>query len=188
MTRKPSNLAASVSYRLLQRARDRSEDFQLTLQRYAVERLLCRLEQSPHHGRFILKGAMLYAVWGGEAYRPTRDLDLLGYGPAEIGSIADCFLDLCTIEVADDGLHFQADSIRAQEIREAGEYGGIRVELQASLSTARIRLQVDVGFGDVVVPTPEEVEFPVLLNGRASTYPRLPTRDCCCRKGICLPP
>ena len=176
MTRKPpSNVAASVSNRLLQRARGRSEDFQLTLQRYAVERLLCRLEQSSHRGRFILKGAMLYAVWGGEAYRPTRDLDLLGSGPAEIGPVADCFRDLCAVEIADDGLRFQAESVRAEEIREAGEYGGIRVELQASLATARIRLQVDIGFGDAVVPAPEEVEFPVLLNGpapRIRAYPR----------------
>jgi type I restriction enzyme S subunit len=167
LTREPRDLAASVRERLLRRAKERGEDFQLVLQRYAIERLLFRLSQSPYHGRFVLKGAMLYVVWGDEAYRPTRDLDLLGYSPAEVGAVAACFRALCAIEVAADGLIFLADSVRAEEIREQAEYGGIRVRLGARLGVARIDVQVDVGFGDVVIPDPKEVEFPVLLDGPA---------------------
>jgi hypothetical protein len=118
---------------------------------------------------------MLYVVWGGEAYRPTRDLDLLGYGLAGVEPVAECFRALCAIEVAADGLVFLAASVRAEEIREQAEYGGVRVRLGARLGVARIDIQVDVGFGDVVVPDPEEVEFPVLLEGpvpRIRAYPR----------------
>src|SRR5829696_4643089 len=131
MTRKPSHIAPSVHARLLQRARNRNEDFQLTLQRYAVERLLWRLEQSPYRDRFILKGAMLYAVWGKEAYRSTRDLDLLGDGPVGVAPVTACFRTLCSVKVADDGLLFLTESVRAEEIRAAGEQGGVRVRLEA---------------------------------------------------------
>jgi len=77
MTRRPiTNVAASVRDRLLNRSRQTDEDFQFLLQRYAAERLLYRLRQSAHRGRFVLKGAMLFALWGGSVYRPTRDLAL----------------------------------------------------------------------------------------------------------------
>jgi hypothetical protein len=165
MTRRPRDIAASVRNRLFQRSRDRGEDFQLTLKRYIVERLLCRLDQSAHRGRFILKGAMLYVVWGEEVYRPTRDLDLLGYGPAEVEPVATCFREICAVNVAADGLVFLGDSVRAEKIREVGEYGGTRVRLEARLAEVHIDLQVDVGFGDVVVPQPTEVSFPALLEG-----------------------
>jgi hypothetical protein len=165
LTRRPTHLGASVSHRLLQRARARGEDYQFTLQRYAVERLLYRLSKSPDHDRFILKGAMLYVVWGEEVYRPTRDLDLLGYGPDAAEPMASAFRSLCSIKVPDDGLLFDPGSVRIEEIRESAEYGGVRVRLEARLSTVRIHLQVDVGFGDEIVPGPEERTFPVLLDG-----------------------
>lgn len=175
MTRTPRDLGASVRARLLRRAQQRGEDFQLVLQRYAVERLLFRLSQSPYRDRFVLKGAMLFLTWGEDAYRPTRDLDLLGYGPAEAGQVAACFRDLCSVEVADDGLLFLPDSVRAEEICEEAEYGGIRVRIEVRLTAARIDLQVDVGFGDAVVPEPVKVDFPTLLDGpapRIRVYPR----------------
>jgi predicted nucleotidyltransferase component of viral defense system len=167
VTREPRDLAASVRDRLLQLSRNRGEDYQLVLQRYAVERLLARIERSRHHRRFILKGAMLYLAWGGEAYRPTRDLDLLGISSAGTDELEECFRELCAVEVPADGLTFLADSVRAEEIRQQEEYGGIRIRLEARLVSVRIDLQVDIGFGDVVVPNPEEVEFPPLLAGRA---------------------
>ncbi|HEY3569787.1 MAG TPA: nucleotidyl transferase AbiEii/AbiGii toxin family protein [Thermoanaerobaculia bacterium] len=167
MTRKPTNIAASVSHRLLQRSQSLGEDYQLTLQRYAIERLLFRLSQSPAQDRFVLKGAMLYLVWGGEIYRPTRDLDLLGYGTDTAEAMNDCFRSLCSIEVKDDGLAFLPGTVRSEAIRDAMEYGGLRVRLEARLDKARIHLQVDIGFGDVVVPGPEEKTFPVLLEGPA---------------------
>jgi predicted nucleotidyltransferase component of viral defense system len=175
LTRRPTHIAASVSHRLLQRARARGEDYQFTLQRYAVERLLFRLSNSPDDGRFILKGAMLYVVWGEEIYRPTRDLDLLGSGPDTAEPMAASFRSLCSIPIPDDGLIFDPDSVRTEEIRESAEYRGIRVRLEARLASVRIHLQVDVGFGDVIVPSPEEAIFPALLDGpspRVRVYSR----------------
>jgi predicted nucleotidyltransferase component of viral defense system len=167
MTRKVLDLAASVRDRLLQRAHRVGEDFQLTLQRYAVERLLFRLSRSEDHDNFVLKGAMLYAVWGGEVYRPTRDLDLLGYGVSAAESLAERFRALCIVTVPEDGLNFLPETVQAETIRELSEHGGVRVRLEARLAAARIRLQVDVGFGDVVMPAPEETTFPTLLEGPA---------------------
>jgi hypothetical protein len=167
MPQPPPDLAASIRKQLSRGARDRGEDFQLTLQRYAVERLLFRLDRSSYRDRFVLKGAMLYVVWGGETYRPTRDLDLLGYGSPSAEAVVACFKTLCSLEAGDDGLQFLPDSVRVEEIREEAEYGGIRARVKALLGKARIDLQVDIGFGDVVVPDPVEVDFPTLLGGPA---------------------
>jgi hypothetical protein len=87
MTKPPKNVAASVRARLLSLARERGEDFQLVLTRYANERLLYRLTQSPHAPRFVLKGAALFAVWTGELHRTPRDLDLLGFGDSSQDNI-----------------------------------------------------------------------------------------------------
>jgi predicted nucleotidyltransferase component of viral defense system len=165
MTQPPRDLVASIRERLSRGARDRGEDFQLTLQRYAVERLLFRLDRSSYRDRFVLKGAMLYVVWGGKTYRPTRDLDLLSYGAPSGDEVLACFRTLCSLEVSDDGLIFLPDSVRVEEIREEAEYGGIRARVKALLGKVRIDLQVDIGFGDVVVPDPVEVDFPTLLGG-----------------------
>ena len=167
MPQPPPDPAASFRKQLSRGARDRGEDFQLTLQRYAVERLLFRLDRSLYRDRFVLKGAMLYVVWGGKTYRPTRDLDLLGYGAPSAEVVVACFRTLCSLEVEDDGLQFLPDSVRVEEIREETEYGGIRAHVKALLGKARIDLQVDIGFGDVVVPEPVEVDFPTLLGGPA---------------------
>lgn len=82
MKKQPSNLGASVRQRLLNLAKERDEDFDLVLTRFALERLLYRIAVSEHAGKFILKGAMLVAVWLPDAFRATRDLDLLGSGDA----------------------------------------------------------------------------------------------------------
>jgi hypothetical protein len=87
MTRKaPVNVAASVRARLLKVSKERQEDFTLTLMNYGAERFLYRLAKSRHRDRFVLKGAMLFAVRVGEQYRSTRDLDLLGLGEASRSS------------------------------------------------------------------------------------------------------
>jgi len=172
---KPTNLAASVRQRLLNLSRQRGEDFNLILNRYAVERLLYRLSLSAEADLFILKGATLFAVWTGRAHRPTRDLDLLGHGDASAQRIAGLFQRLCEMEVEPDGLHFDPASIRVEEIREDQEYGGQRVKLVAMLGAARIDVQTDIGFGDVVTPAATRIEYPTLLELPAPmirAYPR----------------
>jgi len=164
MTRRtPKDVAASVRQRL-QNIPGLRQDFQYVLIRYATERLLYRLSASPHRDRFVLKGALLFALWSGLHARPTRDADLLGYGESSPAEIEALFRQVCAIECPEDGLRFAPESVHATEIREAGEYGGVRVTADAFLGRARVAIQVDVGFGDAVVPAPVEVTFPTLLD------------------------
>jgi predicted nucleotidyltransferase component of viral defense system len=164
MTRKtPVNVAASVRARLLKVSKERREDFTLTLMNYAAERFLYRLAQSEYRDRFVLKGAMLFAVRVGEHYRPTRDLDLLGLGEASEVAVATAVRDIATTKVDDDGLVFDVDGLEVQAIREDNVYGGIRAVMRARLAEARIHVQIDVGFGDAITPAATDLDFPTLL-------------------------
>lgn len=167
-----TNIGASIRQRLLNRARERGEPFDLVLTRYALERLLYRLSRSPHRGEFVVKGATLLQVWTELPNRPTRDLDLLGRGADSAGGLASAFGEICEqVPDVEDGLEFDPASVRGAEIRENQEYGGVRLTLTAHLDGARIPLQIDVGFGDVVTEGPIETEFPTLLGLPAPVLP-----------------
>jgi hypothetical protein len=144
---RPGNIAASVRQRLLDLSRERGEDFQLILTWYAAERFLYRLAQSKYSKQFILKGAMLLNIWMDRSHRPTRDLDLAGYVDASPEQLIDLFQEICQVEVEEDGLQYDTESIQVNEIRENQEYQGQRVRLVAYLETARIPVQIDIGFG-----------------------------------------
>ncbi len=164
MTKAPKDVGASVRARLLHLARERGDDFQLLLTRYANERLLYRLTRSRHHGSFILKGATLFTLWTGHPHRATRDVDLLGVGDPSEDRIRNIFAELIALEVGDDGVVFDAGSLAVGPIREDQEYGGVRVEMFARVTAARVRLQIDVGFGDAITPEPVQMDLPVLLD------------------------
>ena len=169
-----TNIAASVQQRLLNLSKLRGEDPNLIFIRYAVERLLYRISRSKHSTKFILKGAMLLAIWMGRPHRPTKDLDLLGFGDASADGIRNIFRDICQVEVKPDGMEFKAESIQITEIREDLEYPGQRVKLEGRLGNARINTQIDIGFGDSVVPNPTQIEYPTLLDmpaPRIRVYP-----------------
>jgi hypothetical protein len=158
------NLPASVRQRLLTLSQQRKEPFDLVLVRYGIERLLYRLSRSTHAKKFLLKGAMLFAIWSDGAHRPTRGVDLLGFGSADDDELKGIFTELCTMTIVSDGLRFLPESVSAAPIREEAAYPGTRVTLEARLENARVSLQVDIAFGDVVTPAPQEVDFPVLLD------------------------
>ena len=175
MTKAPKDIAASVRARLLHLAKSRGEDFQLLLTRYANERLLYRLSKSKHAGSFVLKGAALFALWTEKPHRATRDVDLLGFGDPSSDRMRSVLVDVIGTAVDDDGLVFDASSFEIGPIREEQEYGGIRAVLIAHLAAAKIRLQIDIGFGDVITPQAIEVEYPALLEFPAPhlrAYPR----------------
>jgi len=158
------NLTVSIQTRLVERSRALGVEHQLTLARFGGERLLYRLARSDFADRFILKGAALLLLWLGEAIRPTKDVDLLGFGDTSTDALHQVFAALCAIDAPEDGLNFLADSVRVRAIREAQEYGGMRVTLLAMLGNVRIPLQVDIGTGDAVVPPPTVLDFPGLLD------------------------
>lgn len=169
--RKPANIGASIRARLLNLSRERNQPFQLLLTRYVLERLLFRLSQSAYRDRFVLKGAMLMAAWFDDPHRPTQDLDLLGFGNPDPDAMLAVFRDVCGVAF-DDGVVFDGAALTIEDIREDMEYGGLRLKTFASLDGARIRVLVDVGFGDAAVP--EERELPVLLDlpaPRLRVYP-----------------
>ncbi len=164
MKERKTNLAASVRQRLFNRSRTGDgQAFQRLLVRYAIERLLYRLSQSPARSKYVLKGATLFAIWAKAPFRPTGDVDFLGFGTIDAETTRKTFADLCRIKVADDGLAFDAGSIRVETLREEEEYQGLRVRLEAKLGSAVIPVQADIGFGDAVHPEPQELVYPVLL-------------------------
>ena len=71
-----TNRAASIHARLKQHTDTAKQDFNLTLTRYGLERVLYRLSISEHAPNFLLKGALLFQLWYGQPHRPTRDADL----------------------------------------------------------------------------------------------------------------
>jgi len=173
----PKNVPASIKARLLNLAREWQEDPQSLLNRYARERLLYRLSQSPYRDRFILKGAMLFSVWAAKPFRSTKDADFLSFGPSDVESVVAVFRDLCSggdrgdardhgdhDAALDDGVRFDPDSVQGAPIREDQEYDGVHVHLIGFLGTARAHVQIDVGFGDAITPEAQEVELPVLLD------------------------
>jgi hypothetical protein len=169
------NLAASIRARLKQRADATKQDFNLTLTHYGLERLLYRLSVSPHAPNYLLKGALLFSLWYDQPHRPTRDADLLGFGPDGVDAAVSAFREICQIAV-EDGIAFNPNSVKGSVIRKEAGYGGVRIDLQAKLDGARIALQVDIGFGDAVTPAPESAIYPVLLGDlpapQLRTYPK----------------
>jgi predicted nucleotidyltransferase component of viral defense system len=157
------NVAASVRERLYQLAVRRNEDFALILTRYAIERLLYRLSLSGHRDRLILKGAMLFHAWTESPHRPTRDLDLLGFGEPSQDRCREMLREICAIPDAGDGLTFALDSLAAEAIKEDDIYHGVRIRLTANLAQARIPIQIDIGFGDFISPVPQDIDYPTLL-------------------------
>ena len=168
------NLAASVRARLLNVAKAQASDFNQVLVRFALERILYRLTQSPHADRFLLKGALLFTLWYDMPHRATRDADLLGFGASDLESVAQVFREIAAVAV-DDGIVFDPASVTVEKIRKEAGYGGVRVVIAGELAKARCKTQIDVGFGDAVTPGPVDSVYPVLLDDlpapRLRAYP-----------------
>lgn len=166
--------AESIRHRLRNELRSRGEDVSLGLQRYAAERFLFRLGRSVHRERFVLKGATLFAIWG-TAYRPTRDLDFTAYGDSNVDAVLNALREVCETHDDVDALRFESETITTAPIRDGSEYPGIRVHIIAVLGSSRIPIQLDLGFGNAIVPGPEEVEYRSLLGDpppRIRAYPQ----------------
>ena len=177
MTRKTElrNVPASIHQRLLNLAHRQAIRFNLLLQRYAMERFLYRLAASPEVDRFTLKGAALLRVWTGQELRPTRDIDFLASAPEDHPALRTSFEAICAVPCPQDGVIFDPATMQMRDIREEQPYGGVRVRMEGRLGQARLHLQMDIGFGDVITPEREERDYPTLLDlpaPRLWTYPR----------------
>jgi predicted nucleotidyltransferase component of viral defense system len=147
---------------LLPLAQSKGQDYQRALGRYAIERFLYRLGSSTYRDRFAIKGATLFTLWTGDTHRPTKDLDLLGWGSSAIREVEEAIRAICKVE-GNYSILFGGESVEGTRIKEEDEYEGVRVKFHAVLAGARIPMQVDIGFGDAVYPEPQFASFPVLL-------------------------
>ena len=171
----PKNISASVREKLRNIARQRNADFGLILVKYGLERILFRLSRSAYHDVFVLKGALLFELWTGQQYRPTRDADFLARGENSPERFFRIFRELCSVETEPDGLRFDPDTVTVERIAQDADYEGVRVSFTAYLERAKIPIQIDIGFGDAVTPPPVENNYPTLLGSTAPrllTYPR----------------
>ena len=158
------NISASVKQRLLKRSKTANRSFNELLQYYAMERFLYRLSLSSHAQHYILKGALMLRAWNLPEFRSTMDIDMLGKTGNEETNIIVQICDILAVEVDPDGLAFDSESIRTERITEDAVYEGIRVRFSGFLGTARISMQIDIGFGDIVHPEPEKAELPCMLD------------------------
>jgi len=175
MSSSPERIEQEVRRQLLEISRQRNEDFQFVLMRYGLERLLYRLANSRFADKFVLKGALLFEVWMNQPYRPTKDLDLLGFGDHAPDILVGIFSEICHTDVEPDGLIFDGERMSVSEIREHQNYEGLRVKLTAFLGNARIPSQIDIAFGDAVTPEASKIKFPPILGMSAATilcYPK----------------
>ena len=164
MAKNNKNTAASVHQRLLNKAKETARPFNELLQHFAIERFIYRLSKSSHVERFLLKGALMFSVWAGPGSRPTMDIDLLGKIHNSLEMIATAMKEVCEMEVAPDGMDFHSDTVTAVRIAEDAEYRGVRCRVRCNLGNARLTLQIDIGFGDVIFPGPRKVVYPALLD------------------------
>jgi predicted nucleotidyltransferase component of viral defense system len=129
-----------------------------------MERFLYRLSVSKYAEDFILKGAFMLRVWNFSEYRPTMDIDMLGISGNDQKYITEQIRDILAVEIEPDGLIFDADTIQAEQINDEADYEGVRITFRGTLGTAKIRMQIDIGFGDVIYPGPEKKPVPCILD------------------------
>lgn len=162
--RGPRNIAASIHRRLLDKAKDSARPFNELFQYYAIERFLYRLSRSSHAGEFVLKGALMFLVWELRSSRSTMDIDMLGRMKNSPEAVIATVREICRQEVEPDGVVFDPESVGGERITEGADYEGVRIRFRGSLDTARIAIQLDVGFGDIVIPSPVRVAYPTILD------------------------
>lgn len=169
MKHPPKNIVQSIHDRLKNKSEERDETFNFLLIRYGLERLIHRLAISEYSDQFILKGALLFEVWTQEPHRSTKDIDFTISMSKNIPELEHIFRDLCEISPTQiDGLVYLPDSVRGQTIRDSQKHGGIRIKMMARLGNARIPLQIDIGFGDTIIPKPVDIKYPSLLDMESS--------------------
>jgi len=158
------NIEASVRDRLRNKAKESRRPFAEILQYYGMERFLYRFSRSEYKDRFILKGALMFAVWDVPERRTTLDIDFLARYDDQVKAIEKVIKDVCKISVSSDALVFDSKAVKGRKIKEDADYEGVRVKFLGFLERSRIPMQIDVGFGDSIYPRPKVIDYPVILD------------------------
>ena len=159
------NMAASVRERLLQQARKDKRPFNELLQYAAMDRFLYRWSKSKSANHFVLKGALMLRVWNISEQRATRDIDMLAKNVSnELESIAAIITEVMAVDIESDGFVFSPETIAVTRITEDADYEGVRVKFIGNLDSAKVSMQIDIGFGDIVYPPPAKSKLPAMLD------------------------
>jgi predicted nucleotidyltransferase component of viral defense system len=164
MKKEIKNLPASVHDRLRLIAKERGRPFQEIFYYYAIERFLYRLSQSKHVHSFVLKGALMFQGWGLPLRRPTRDIDVQGNMVADTQALAEIVRKICNQPVEPDGMWFDHETVRGEQINLDANQPGIRFSHKGFLGKAQIWMQLDVSFANPIVPSEIRVNYPTLLS------------------------
>ena len=165
MNPKPvKNLPASVRQRLLNFARENKRSFNELVHYYAMERYLYRLSKSRLSNQFILKGALMFRAWDSPVSRPTMDIDMMAKTSNDSSRVIEHIQEIISVEIPNDGIVFDLNSIVTETITEDADYQGIRIRFTGLLDNIKINMQIDLGFGDIVFPKPEKIDFPTILD------------------------
>ncbi len=159
----PKDIAASIRQKLLNKSKQDNRPFNEVLQYFTMERFLYRLSKSKHVGKFILKGALMLRVWESSHHRPTMDIDMLGKTSNQPESIVTQMKEIIETEVEPDGLIFDSSTIKSEKITEDADYEGVRIRFEGKLENAKIHMQIDIGFGDIIYPQPSKSFVPTIL-------------------------
>lgn len=158
------DIAKSTKARLLNIAKNKDINYQQLIIRYLYERLLYRLSVSNYKTKFCLKGGALLYAFEKEIPRPTLDIDFLVMKiKNDVHTIKNLFKEILAIP-CDDGIQFDVSTIDAEEINESKAYQGVRITFIAKLDSIRQNMRIDVGFGDVIIPTAQNLTYPVLID------------------------
>ena len=139
---------------------------------YFLERFLYRLSISKYNNNFILKGGiLLYAIIDEDYSRKTTDIDLLAQRiDNDASKFNEVIKEICSIET-DDPIRFDIDNIVVKNITEfKGDYHGLNVYIPAYLDRTQERINIDVGFGDIVYPEKTKLNFPTLIDSQPELY------------------
>ena len=164
MKKEAANMPASIRARLQNKAKETNRPFAEVLQYYGIERFLYRFSQSKYADKFILKGALLFTAWQIPERRTTLDIDFLARYDNQAASIEAVVKDVCEVSVDPDGLIFDVKTIQGRKIKEDADYEGVRVRFIGFLERARLPMQIDVSFGDIVFPKTRVIDYPVILD------------------------
>ncbi len=158
------NLAASVLDRLRNHARETNRTFNEVLTYYGLERFLYRISKSEYSDRFVLKGALVMLTWPEGVARLTNDMDLRASIPPDIEQVLEIIRGICRTSVMDDAIEFDPETVRSEPIVQKADNPGLRIRLQGNIDNVRIPIQIDMAFSDPMVPEPELVDYPTILD------------------------
>lgn len=159
-----TNVSASVRAKLLNKARASKRPFSELLQYFAMERFLYRLSISPHSQKFILKGALMFTAWEFTKHRATMDIDMLANTSNNLDNLITIIRDICHFQPdVDDGILFDGGTVEGKVSQTHKEYSGVQLKFDGKLSGARIQMKVDIGFGDIISPSPSQITYPSIL-------------------------